>query len=424
MKGTTISTAEASTSIQDPRQITAGAEQLNTPPVRVAILDHTAILGGGEIALLNLARSIDPRRYDLIVILFSDGPLRAKLEANSIATVVVPLDPRIVDVRKDNLGGGTLLRLRDLWCSLKFVWRLSRQLRQRKIEIVHTNSLKSDLLGGVAARLAFIPVIWHVRDRIAIDYLPKRVVTAFRLLARVIPHRVIANSDATLRTLRIGGEGPLEKPGFSVVHDGAEVFAEPVVCAGKPDGQLTVGLVGRISPWKGQHIFLKAISLIRSKFPQARFQIIGAALFSESDYEKQMRGLAVSLQVEDIVDFMGFRSDVPELVDQMDVLVHASTIGEPFGQVVLEGMAAGKPVVATRGGGVPEFVEHGLTGLLVPMGDAEAMALAISRLLESPQLRKEIGTRARQQVINGFTIHHTAGNVQKVYQDLILSRRK
>ena len=357
------------------------------------------------------------------MILFSDGPLRARLEANSIATVVVPLDPRIVDVRKDNIGGGTLLRLRDLWCSVKFVWRLSRELRRRKIEIVHTNSLKSDLLGGVAGRLAFIPVIWHVRDRIAVDYLPGKVVTAFRLLARLIPRRVIANSDATLRTLRIGGEGPIDKPGFTVVHDGAEVFDQPRL-EPKPDGQLTVGLVGRISPWKGQHIFLEAISLIRSKYPQARFQIIGAALFSESDYESRMRELAVLLRVDDIVDFMGFRTDVAALVDRMDVLVHASTIGEPFGQVVLEGMAAGKPVVATRGGGVPEFVDDERTGLLVPMGDAPAMGQAIGRLLESPQLRKDLGTRARRHVIDGFTINHTAGNVQKVYEDIIVVRRK
>ena len=356
------------------------------------------------------------------MILFSDGPLRARLEENGIDTLVLPLDPRIVDVRKDNLGGGTLLHLRDAWVSLKFVLRLSRELRRRRIQIVHTNSLKADVLGGVAARLAWIPVIWHVRDRIAEDYLPKPVVKVFRLLTRLIPQRVISNSQATLNTLRIRGEGPMSKSGFCVVHDGAEIFAEPVPAA-RPE-HLTVGLVGRISPWKGQHIFLKAISLVRSKVPQARFQIIGAALFSETDYEKQMKELAVSLGVTDIVDFMGFRDDVPQLVDQMDVLVHASTIGEPFGQVVLEGMAAGKPVIATRGGGVPEFVQDGVTGLLVPMGDAEAMAQAMAKLLGDARLRSELGTRARRHVIDGFTVRHTAQNVQKVYQGLIVSGPK
>jgi glycosyltransferase involved in cell wall biosynthesis len=300
---------------------------------------------------------------------------------------------------------------------------LSRELRRRKIDIVHTNSLKSDLLGGAAGRLARIPVIWHVRDRIAADYLPRPVVIAFRFLARIIPQRVVANSRATLRTLRLRGEGEVKGRRFHVVHDGAEVGAETAIAPADHNGRLVVGLVGRISPWKGQHIFLKAISQIRSKFPQARFQIIGAALFSETEYAKQMQELAVSLGITDIVDFLGFRNDVASLVDQMDVLVHASTIGEPFGQVVLEGMAAGKAVVATRGGGVPEFVQDGVTGLLVPMGDAEAMARAMERLLGDRPLRQELGKRARRQVIDGFTIRHTAQNVQKVYDAFIISAR-
>jgi glycosyltransferase involved in cell wall biosynthesis len=417
--GESILVAPAPTSISD--QSAPAVEQMNLPRVRVAILDHTAILGGGEIALLNLARSIDVRQYELLVILFSDGPLKVKLQERGIDTLVLPLDPRIVDVRKEKLGGATLLRLRDAWISLKFTWKLSHELRRRKIQIVHTNSLKSDLIGGVAARLAWIPVIWHVRDRIADDYLPRSVVRAFRFLAHLIPQRVIANSFATMGTLGLRGSAPKDVCRFCVVHDGAEVFDEPPAVAGE---HLTIGLVGRISPWKGQHIFLQAIRVIRARFPQARFQIIGAALFSETDYEKQMCDLAVSLGISDIVDFLGFRNDVMALVDRMDVLVHASTIGEPFGQVVLEGMAAGKAVVATRGGGVPEFVTDGVTGLLVPMGDAQAMADAMARLLSDRALRTEIGRRARQQVIDGFTVQHTALNVQKVYQGLILSPRR
>jgi glycosyltransferase involved in cell wall biosynthesis len=388
--------------------------------IRVAILDHTAILGGGEIALLNLARSIDPARFDLLVILFSDGPLRERLEAVNIATLIFPLDPRIVDVRKDKLGGGTLLRLRDAWISFRFVFRLAGELRRRNIQIIHTNSLKSDLLGGVAGRLVWIPVIWHVRDRIANDYLPGPVVLVFRLLARVIPTRVISNSQATMNTLCLSGDGPMNGRRFTVVHDGAEVLPQLSHVPGQrlPDEHLIVGLVGRISPWKGQHIFLKAISLLRDRCPRARFQIIGSAMFSETDYEKQMHELAASLQVTDIVDFLGFRSDVTALVDRMDVLVHASTIGEPFGQVVLEGMAAGKAVIATRGGGVPEFCEDQITGLLVPMGDPQAMADAIIRLLDDADFRTQLGTRARQHVIERFTIAHTAAKVQAVYQSI------
>jgi len=119
---------------------------------------------------------------------------------------------------------------------------------------------------------------------------------------------------------------------------------------------------------------------------------------------------------------MGFRKDVAELIERLDLLVHASTIGEPFGQVILEGMAAAKAVVATRGGGVPEFVEDGVTGLLVPMGDAPALAAAMTQLLANRNLRLEMGIRARRHVIEAFTIQHTADKVQSLYDEMTIAR--
>jgi len=392
---------------------------------KVAILDHTANLGGGEIALLNLVRCLDAGRYRPLVVLFSDGPLRQKLHDAGIAVSIFPLDRRIVDTRKDSLGGRTLLRIWELLLAALFVWRLSSELRRRRIDIVHTNSLKSDILGGAAAKLAGIPVIWHVRDRIDSDYLPGPAVRVFRWLARWLPTCVIANSAATLRTLErqsspdtpAAPQGPRVPPHYHVVHDGAD--ASQVTAERKEENAAPlVGLVGRISPWKGQHIFLKAASLVRSQFPQAKFQIIGAALFSESEYEQQIRRLAESLNLTQAVEFTGFREDVPDLIANLDVLVHASTTGEPFGLVIVEAMAAGKPVVATNGGGVPEIVVDGVTGLLVPMGDDHAMAKAISRFLADRQLRIQVGRRGRQRFGEHFTIQHTADKVQQVYDSL------
>ncbi len=145
-----------------------------------------------------------------------------------------------------------------------------------------------------------------------------------------------------------------------------------------------IGLVGRISPWKGQHIFIRAAALVHQRFREARFFIIGAALFGEDQYEQEIRRLPGELGIEGIVEFSGFRSDVKQAIAELDLVVHASTQGEPFGQVIIEGMAAGKPVVATDGGGVPEIVEDGHTGILVPMGNVQAMADAICQILAHP----------------------------------------
>jgi glycosyltransferase involved in cell wall biosynthesis len=178
-----------------------------------------------------------------------------------------------------------------------------------------------------------------------------------------------------------------------------------------------VGLVGRISPWKGQHVFIEAAGQVRKRFPNARFQIVGSAMFGETEYERQVRDQVATLGLEECVEFTGFRSDVPELVAEFDVLVHASTTGEPFGQVIAEGMAAGKPVVATDGGAVPEIVQDGVTGLLVPMGQAAPMAEAILRLLENPEEARAMGAAGAQRIEEHFTMSHVVQKVEKIYDD-------
>lgn len=395
--------------------VKAGAAQ-----IRVLFVDHTASLGGGEIALANLVRHLDPAKVKPIVVLASEGPLVERLREFA-ETHVLPLPAQVLTQRKDKLGIGTLLRLKDAWSVLLYVGRLARFIRERDIDLVHTNSLKADLIGGLAGRLSLRPVIWHVRDRIDDDYLPKPVVRAFRLLSRLIPTFVIANSAATLRTLRPqpkGQEAALSESSKSngretVVHDGTSV--PPMQVRSGTRSEFYVGLVGRISPWKGQHVFIQAAALMAKRFPKTRFSIIGSALFGESEYEKEVRLMPGQLGIADKVEFAGFRKDVEQAIAELDLLVHASTKGEPFGQVIIEGMAAGKPVIATNGGGVPEIVEDGRTGILVPMGDAAAMAEAICQVLCDPVRAEEMGARARERVTDYFTLERTARRVEAVY---------
>jgi glycosyltransferase involved in cell wall biosynthesis len=140
-------------------------------------------------------------------------------------------------------------------------------------------------------------------------------------------------------------------------------------------------------------------------------------MFGEEDYEREIRELATSLGLDDCLKFTGFRTDVPKLVQSLDVLVHASTTGEPFGQVIAEGMAACKPVVATLGGAVPEIVQDGVTGLLVPMGDAQSMAEAIIKLLSNPELAGQMGQAGRQRVEQHFTMEHVVKKVESIYDE-------
>ena len=396
---------------------------------RIVFIDHTAALGGGEIALLNLVRHLDRSRHEPLVILFSDGPLVEKLRALGVAVHLFSLSPGVVAARKDSLGVATLLRVGDLLSALLRTYRLAGLIRALKADVVHANSLKADIIGGVAGRLAGAKVIWHVRDRIAEDYLPPRVASLFRGLCRIVPHVVVANSAATLRSLGVDSTSvDAIAPGASfssrcqVVHDGTPPGAalDDRIDHGEGRGDLIrVGLVGRICRWKGQHVFLQAADKVRRQFPHARFLIVGAPLFGEEDYEGELRALATALDLDGIVEFTGFRENISELIGGLDLLVHASTIGEPFGQVVIEAMAAGKPVVATNGGGIPEVVVDGVTGLLAPMGDAPAMADAICRLIGDRDAAREMGRRGRQRVLEHFTIEKTAANVERIYARLL-----
>jgi glycosyltransferase involved in cell wall biosynthesis len=401
--------------------------------MRIAFLDQTAKLGGGEMALLNLVTRLDSARFEPVVVLFSDGPLRDKLEKAGVRVIIEPLHAAVLETRKDSIGSATFLHLGSVWQSSRFVWRLSRLLRREHFDAVHTNSLKADILGGIAARIARLPVIWHVRDRIEPDYLPRQVVKVFRVLARRLPTSIVANSHATLKTLRLK-----EPVRGHVIYSGIDV-SETEATAGNPPGQPqgattraaapvigpVIGLVGRIAPWKGQHIFIRAASIVRARFPDAKFLIIGEAMFGESAYEQNLKDLADRLALGGALQFLGFRDDVPTLIQSMDILVHASTTGEPFGQVIVQGMAAGKPVVATNGGGVPEIVLDGVTGLLVPMGNAEAMACAILSLLERPAVAAQMGRAARQRAQDCFAIERTVEQVQALYASIaVLSSRR
>ena len=377
---------------------------------RLLFLDHTAALGGGEIALLRLLQTIDRRHYELIVVLFSDGPLAAKLRESGMECHILPLSTEVIQTRKDGLGIGSLLRIGAVFSAAAFLIRLALLIRRLNVRLVHTNSLKSDLLGGIAARLARRPVIWHVRDRISSDYLPPSVAATFRKLCRIIPTRVLTNSHATMRTL-----GDNLPPRFKVVHDGTAVPAEVPPLGDSP----RIGLVGRIAPWKGQNIFLRAAALLREKFPQAKFLIVGSALFKESQFDTDLRKLATDLKLTDTVEFTGFRDDIAQVMSSLTMLVHASTTGEPFGQVVIEAMALGRPVIATNGGGIPEIIENGRSGLLVPMGDAPAMADAIGQLLSDPSKAAEMGKLGRQRVIDCFTIQRTAAQMEQVFAELL-----
>ncbi len=376
--------------------------------IRVVYVDHCARLSGGELALERLIGAFNDVRAH--VILGEHGPLEGRLRKAGASVEVLALGDELANVSRDEVKPGRLElhRVADAW---RAVATLRRRLDQLRPDLVHTNSLKAAIYGGLAGRLAGIPVVWHIRDRIADDYLPKPAVVAIGALSLVLPSVIICNSEETRRTL--GRDGRSQVIPSPVVYD--VTLARPD--RGGTSGPFTAAIVGRLAPWKGQDVFLDAFA---SAFPDGDEQavIIGSALFGEDDWADHLRDRVVDLGLVDRVTFTGFVDDVPGALVGVDVLVHASVIPEPFGQVVVEGMANGLAVVAAAAGGPLEILTDEVDGLLSPPGDVAQLAERLRRLRDSPALCRELGARARETAAQ-FAPERVAAQVRAVYADLL-----
>src|SRR6185437_10057409 len=376
---------------------------------RVVILDHVARLSGGEIALLRLLghlEGVEPH-----VILGEDGPLAARLQQAGISVEVLPLDPAARDLRRNaaRAGGvpfGTALQ------TLLYTLRLARRLRRISPDLVHTNSLKAGVYGAAAARLAGVPVVWHLRDRIAEDYLPRSATLVLRRLVPRLAAGVVANSQATLDTL-----GPRMAARSWVIADSVEL--SPLSPGAAAPGTV-FGMLGRVAPWKGQDLFLRAFAAAFAD-GEERAVIIGTAMFGEEDYERSLPRLAQELGIAERVEFRGFREDIWRELASLDVLVHASLIPEPFGQVVLEGMAAGLPVLAPDEGGPAEVIEDGRTGVLFAGRDTHALASAMQALAADEGRRRSLGAAARE-ALAAYRPQAVAERLEQAYEQILSGR--
>ncbi|MBB6050469.1 glycosyltransferase family 4 protein [Armatimonas rosea] len=386
--------------------------------VKVLYLDHTAKWSGGEIALYRTLSALDRSVVEPNVLLPMPGEFASRLQSVGVTTEIDPIDEKILEIRKDSLGKRSLRDVGVASSYIRYSLRIAKRAKAKKMDLIHCNSLKSDFYGAVAGKIARVPVVWHVRDYIDSSYLPSKVATLFQKFAQKIPNGVITNSKSTELGLFPKGAG---RQLSRVVYDGlmeSELqSACPTLFTEWRDAKPKIGLLGRIVAWKGQHVFIDAARELKNRGIEAQYQIIGAPLFGEADYEAKIKKQAEPLGSQ--MEFLGFRSDVPALLRQLDILAHCSISPEPFGQVVVEGMAEGLPVVASDGGGVVEIIEQGVHGIRTPMGDAVALADALQDLLLHPEKASMLGRSAHARVREKFTAAHSARGVESFYQELL-----
>ena len=367
--------------------------------VSILFVDQSGQLGGAEFSLLPLAVTWAARRE---VLLLSDGPFRTRLESLGVP-VRVACDTRVSGIRKRAVHVNWLMALPGIVRQIRTIAR-----HAESFDVLFLNTQKALVLGALGKPLHRKRIIWHLHDIMSGDHFGPLQRLIVRWLTRYAVDHVVANSHASAASLvALTGCAPEAVP---VVHNGVDLNEFSHVDdadtdalrrrLGLPEDVYLAGLFGRLAPWKGQHIALAALA----RLPDLHLVLVGSALFGEQAYVASLREQAARLGVEDRLIFAGFRDDMPAWMKAVDVILHTSTEPEPFGRVIIEGMAAGRPVIAASAGGVTEIVRHRKNGWLVPPGNVEALADAIETLHAAPELAQRLADQALIDVSRQFSV--------------------
>jgi len=385
-----------------------------SPTERVRLLTFTTLfaIGGTERHVVSLADGLDYSRFELEFGCHRrSGEFLKQIEARGLS---------VSEYAVARLYGPHALAQQ---------LRFARHLRRRRIQIMHSYNFYPNVFAIPAARLARTPVVLaSIRDTGA--QLTPRQRRVQRLACRLADH-ILVNAEAVRQWLTAEGYDPTR---ISVIRNGLDLsrFAPGAHDTalrrelGVPDRAPLVAMLSRLSRLKGVEDFLDAAATVAQRFGEAHFLVIGDNIDPDgSRYRSELESRAARLGLQKRVIFTGFRLDVPRLLSAVSVSVLPS-LSEGLSNTILESMAAGAPVVATRVGGSPEALEDGVDGLLVPPRDSAALSRAIGWVLEHPEAARDLGRRARARVAEEFSLARMIRETECLYARLLESpaRRK
>jgi glycosyltransferase involved in cell wall biosynthesis len=363
-------------------------------------------VGGGERVMLTLAVGLPALGYEPVVVCPGGGTLEIEAQRLGIRVIPIALDRMRITANPMTLFGYLLSYLK----MIKFV---DKAVRFEQAAIIHAQHPVSGLYALCASIRLKIPMVLHVHEG-----RPAKLLYRLALyVAGKQSVRIICVSLEARRLLKTAG---LEKR-TQVIYNGISpeflsggVLAHPAVKGPGPH----IGIFGAIEPRKAQHIFLEAALDVAAWFPTAEFWIVGgAALSDKSQYLQKLETLASDPRLNGKVHMVGFQNQVAPWMKAMDVVTLASVAFESFGMVLVEAMALGRAVVASRTGGTPEIIEDGVTGVLVEPGDPSALALALANTLSS--ISKDIIERARTEVETRFSPYKFQKQIADVYNSIV-----
>lgn len=401
LRGTIVHQSQTATKASDP---------VASATIKILFLDQSGALGGAELCLCDI---VQPYRDRSLVCLFTDGPFKAALQQRGVRVNV--LATQSIAARKESGLTQGLQSLSQLLPLAVTVARLSRGY-----DLIYANTQKALVVGALASILSRRPLIYHLHDILSDDHFSRTNRRLAVTLANRCASQVIATSNATRDAfIQSGGRAEL----VTVVYNGFEPTAyrsqgnqNQLRQALGLDGKFAIGHFSRLSPWKGQHILLEALVHCPDDVTAV---FVGDALFGEQDYVQTLKAQVATLGLQDRVQFLGFRSDVVPIMQACDVIAHTSTAPEPFGRVIAEAMLCGRPVIASAAGGAVELVEPGVTGWLVPPGDAQALATAIAYCRAEPETATAIAHAAQVSATDRFALNHIRQQIDQLLKTVI-----
>lgn len=354
--------------------------------IKIIYIITSLNFGGAEKLLIDVVRYLDKSRYEVKVLTVTGGgPLVSEFEKVGIAVKIFE--------KKNKLGIGV-------------IWQIYKYLKQEKPQIVHTHLFGGDTWGRLAAIFARVPIIISTEHNTNLDEgFLKRLVKIFLSLFN---KKVIAVSQA-VKNYSVAVDHINEKK-MIVIPNGIEIDKFVVIPEKKYGSPPVIGIIGRLERQKGHEFLFEALNLIKT-IPWTLW-VIG-----QGSLGPRLEKLAKDLDLRERIIFLGARRNIREFLEQIDIFV-LSSLWEGLGLAVLEAAAAGKPIVASRVGGIPEIIENGKTGVLVEPKNIKSLAEGLERVLLGESEAKEMGRRAKKEMVK-FDVKNMVVAYEKLYEELI-----
>jgi glycosyltransferase involved in cell wall biosynthesis len=385
----------------------------------VLFIHHANDMYGADIGLLHSIKCLDRNKYHPIVILPSDMPppgmLSSELERLGIEYHFAPLGI----LRRKYLSRRKIIPL--LLGLMKGIIYVRSTARKRGVALVYVNTIVT-VSGAIGGRLAGVPVLWHIREILA---MPRPIRWALHNALSLCADRIVCISsavrDSLLKEARyLAGKSVVVynavsvAPGFGAAQ-GVSLRDE----LGVPQGAPLVGMVGRVTHWKGQEVLAEAAGQVLQNHPDTHFVAVGGYFADEVHYLEKLKSLISSLGLNGKFHLADYRPNVTAVYRALDIFVLPSRKPEPFGRVTVEAMMQGRAVIATDHGGTCELIQQGVTGVLVPPSDSKALVTAIERFLEDRALGEKMGRAAATYALENFGLPRYQDRMRDVIDHLI-----